>query len=59
MSDDRKEHALTAWRTLLDAPEIRMDVEDQHDDLLKMADLMEQEGGSLQPNGDNSLERQG
>jgi hypothetical protein len=45
MSDDRKEHALTAWRMLLDAPEIRMDVEDQHDDLLKMADLMEQEGG--------------
>lgn len=44
MSDDRKEHALIAWRKLLDAPEIPMDVEDQCDDLLKMVGAMEQEG---------------
>jgi hypothetical protein len=44
MSDDRKGQALAAWHKLLDEPEIRMDVEDQYDELLKMADTMEQEG---------------
>ncbi|MGX9378965.1 hypothetical protein [Pseudomonas sp. JQ36] len=44
MSDIRKEQALAAWRKLLEEPEIRMDAEDQYDELLKMADTMEQEG---------------
>ncbi|WP_414892470.1 hypothetical protein [Pseudomonas serboccidentalis] len=44
MSDGRKEQALAAWRKLLEDPEIRMDIEDQYDELLKMADTMEQEG---------------
>jgi hypothetical protein len=44
MSDDRKEQALAAWRRLFDVPDIRMDAEEQYDELLKMADTMEQEG---------------
>lgn len=44
MSDIRKEQALAAWRKLLEEPAIRMDAEDQYDELLKMADTMEQEG---------------
>jgi hypothetical protein len=44
MNDDRKVQALSAWRKLLEEPEIRMDAEEQYDELLKMADAMEQEG---------------
>jgi len=44
MNDDRKKQALVAWRKLLEEPEIRMDAEEQYDELLKMADVMEQEG---------------
>lgn len=44
MSDGRKEQALAAWQKLLETPEIRMDAEDQYDELLKMADSMELEG---------------
>lgn len=44
MIDDRKEQALAAWRKLLEVPGIRMDAEDQYDELLKMADTMEQDG---------------
>lgn len=44
MNDDRKKQALVAWRKLLEEPEIRMDTEEQYDELLKMADTMEQDG---------------
>jgi len=44
MNDDRKTQALSAWRKLLEEPEIRMDAEEQYDELLKLADTMEQEG---------------
>ncbi|WP_085747329.1 hypothetical protein [Pseudomonas sp. R45(2017)] len=44
MNDDRKKQALVAWRKLLEEPEIRMDTEEQYDELLKMADAMEQDG---------------
>ncbi|MBK5343865.1 hypothetical protein JFU48_21050 [Pseudomonas sp. TH49] len=38
MNDDRKVQALSAWRKLLEEPEIRMDAEEQYDELLKLAD---------------------
>lgn len=38
MNADRKEQALAAWRKLLNSPEIRMDAEEQYDELLKLAD---------------------
>ena len=44
MIDDRKKQALTDWLKLLSQPEIRMNPEEQYDELLKMADTMEQEG---------------
>ncbi|MHA3737807.1 hypothetical protein ACXR0M_19325 [Pseudomonas sp. Eth.TT006] len=44
MSDGRKQQALAAWQKLLEQPGIWMDAEDQYDELLKMADSMEQEG---------------
>ncbi|KAA0968808.1 hypothetical protein [Pseudomonas sp. ANT_H12B] len=44
MNDDQKEQALTAWYQLLKEPEIRMDVEEQYDELLKAADEMERKG---------------
>jgi hypothetical protein len=44
MSEHRKEQALADWHKLLTQPEIRMDAEEQYDELLKKADLMEQEG---------------
>ena len=40
----RREEALSAWRKLLEDPEIRMDAEEQYDGLLKMADAMGAEG---------------
>lgn len=44
MTDERREEALAAWYALLATPEIRMDVEDQYDELLKAADEMERAG---------------
>jgi uncharacterized protein HemY len=44
MYEDRKKKALTDWRSLLSQPDIRMDAEEQYDELLKMADSMEAEG---------------
>jgi hypothetical protein len=38
VSDDRKVQALAAWRRLGDVPEIRMDAEEQYDELLKLVD---------------------
>lgn len=44
MNDDQKKLALAAWYKLLHEPEIRMDVEEQYDELLKAADEMERTG---------------
>jgi hypothetical protein len=44
MNDDQKEQALAAWYQLLKEPEIRMDAEEQYDELLKAADEMERTG---------------
>jgi hypothetical protein len=44
MNDDRKQEALDAWYQLLKEPEIRMDAEEQYDELLKAADEMERTG---------------
>ncbi|TWC17137.1 hypothetical protein FBY06_11815 [Pseudomonas sp. SJZ085] len=44
MSDDRREQALEAWHKLLDEPEVRMDAEEQYDELLKMADEFKVQG---------------
>lgn len=44
MRFDEKRKALLAWHKLLEEPEIRMDVEEQYDELLKMADALEKEG---------------
>ncbi|MBF4559792.1 hypothetical protein H7698_27340 [Pseudomonas sp. p50] len=44
MSDDRKKQALEAWYQLLKEPGIRMDSEEQYDELLKAADEMERAG---------------
>ncbi|WP_177435478.1 hypothetical protein [Pseudomonas sp. Sample_11] len=38
MGDHRRGQVLAAWRKLLESPEIRMDVEEQYKELLKMAD---------------------
>lgn len=44
MNDDRKQEALDAWYQLLKEPQIRMDCEEQYDELLKAADEMESTG---------------
>lgn len=44
MNDDRKAQALSAWRKLLEEPEIRMDAEEQYDELLKLADEYKRTG---------------
>ncbi|MNY73047.1 hypothetical protein D3C86_2117320 [compost metagenome] len=44
MNDDSKQEALDAWYQLLKEPEIRMDPEEQYDELLKAADEMERKG---------------
>ncbi|MEX3772763.1 hypothetical protein [Pseudomonas sp. MYb118] len=41
MTYDRRREALAAWYEMLDHPAIRMDVEEQYDELLKAADEME------------------
>lgn len=44
MNDDRKQQAMAAWNQLLKEPLIRMDCEEQYDELLKAADEMERAG---------------
>jgi hypothetical protein len=44
MNDQAKQQALAAWYQLLRQPEIRMDSEEHHDELLKAADEMERKG---------------
>ncbi|MCX2901334.1 hypothetical protein [Pseudomonas mandelii] len=44
MNDDRKQQAMAAWYQLLNEPLIRMDCEEQYDELLKAADEMERTG---------------
>ncbi|MHC8285999.1 hypothetical protein ACYZUD_04035 [Pseudomonas sp. XS1P51] len=44
MNDDQRKEALAAWYQLLKEPEIRMDAEEQYDELLKVADEMERQG---------------
>ncbi|MDQ0122989.1 hypothetical protein J2W17_001936 [Pseudomonas lini] len=44
MNDDPKAQALEAWYQLLKEPQIRMDAEEQYDELLKAADEMERKG---------------
>jgi hypothetical protein len=44
MNHDRKQEALAAWYQLLNEPALRMDCEEQYDELLKAADEMEREG---------------
>ncbi|MHC8400578.1 hypothetical protein ACYZTX_14145 [Pseudomonas sp. MDT1-17] len=44
MSDEQKRQALAAWYQLLKEPEVRMDCEEQYDELLKAADEMERTG---------------
>lgn len=44
MNDDQKARALDAWYQLLKEPQIRMDAEEQYDELLKAADEMERKG---------------
>ncbi len=43
MREKERKQALATWRKLLEEPEIRMGAEEQYDELLKMADTMEQE----------------
>jgi len=38
MNDDRREQVLAPWRKLLEEPENQVDVEEQFEELLKMAD---------------------
>lgn len=44
MTHELKSEALAAWYKLLSEPEIRMDAQDQYDELLKAADEMERNG---------------
>lgn len=44
MRVEEKQKALSAWRKLLEEPELRMDAEEQYDQLLKMADEYKRAG---------------
>jgi hypothetical protein len=44
MNDDRKSDALKAWEKLFHHPEIRMDAEEQYEELLRLADDFEDLG---------------
>lgn len=44
MFDQRKTDALAAWRKLATQAQLRMDPEQQYDELLKAADDMEEQG---------------
>jgi len=44
MFDQRKQEKLAAWRKLATQAQMRLDPEQQYDELLKAADEMEEEG---------------
>ncbi|MFJ2479828.1 hypothetical protein ACIOWE_06080 [Pseudomonas sp. NPDC087598] len=44
MFDQRKKESLAAWRKLATQSQLRMDPEQQYDELLKAADEMEEQG---------------
>lgn len=44
MFDQRKKELLAAWRKLATQSQLRMDPEEQYDELLKAADEMEEQG---------------
>ncbi|CAN7563099.1 hypothetical protein [Pseudomonas umsongensis] len=44
MIETGREKALTTWRKLMEEPEIRMDAEEQYEELLKLADDFKQDG---------------
>lgn len=44
MIDQRKRESLAAWRKLASQSQLRMDPEEQYDELLKAADDMEEQG---------------
>lgn len=44
MFDQRKQQQLAAWRKLATQSQMRLDPEQQYDELLKAADEMEEEG---------------
>lgn len=44
MNDDLKKDALDTWYKILNEPQLRMDCEEQYDELLKAADEMERTG---------------
>lgn len=44
MFDQRKRESLAAWRKLATQSQLRMDAEEQYDELLKAADDMEEQG---------------
>ncbi|WP_285415941.1 hypothetical protein [Pseudomonas sp. efr-133-TYG-5] len=44
MFDQRKKESLAAWRKLATQAQLRMDPEQQYDELLKAADDMEEQG---------------
>ncbi|MFW9080926.1 hypothetical protein ACOI9X_16870 [Pseudomonas sp. P2757] len=44
MIDQRKRESLAAWRKLATQSQLRMDPEEQYDELLKAADDMEEQG---------------
>lgn len=44
MNDFRQTQALATWEKLFDHPEIRMDSEEQYEELLRLADDFEDQG---------------
>ncbi|KPA99194.1 hypothetical protein [Pseudomonas asplenii] len=44
MYEDRKEHALQAWEKLLEKPESHMNAQEQHEELVRLADEYFDEG---------------
>jgi hypothetical protein len=44
MNDFRKTQALIAWETLFTKPAIRMDAEEQYEELLRLADDFDEQG---------------
>ncbi|MEX5684769.1 hypothetical protein [Pseudomonas silesiensis] len=44
MNDMRKTQALATWEKLFNQPEIRMDAEEQYEELLRLADDFEDQG---------------
>ncbi|MBA6065540.1 hypothetical protein [Pseudomonas mosselii] len=54
MNIDKKNEALTAWRHVLDSPEIRMAAADQYEELVRLADNY-QRGGLISEEERNAL----